>query len=321
VGRKLAWGQSLNDNKLPDQYLSLGPQLDRLVPNPFYGLAPAGTFLASATIPYFRLLKPYPQFDAVSRNSQTPGGSSEYNAMLINFQHQFSTGLMLMSSYVWSKAIDNIAETEPSLGGAADSFRDSQNFNIERSLSAHDIPYSWVTSAVYDLPFGKGRKYGSSMNRFFNGAFGGWQMSFIMRFAAGFPIDISAPSTISIYGYGGQYPNLVPGQTIRLNNPTPQMWFNTAAFSAPAPYSIGSAPRRMTQLREDGQHNADMAVMKNFQIYERMRLQVRAEAFNVSNTPQFYYPNSTLGSPTFGQVTSTTNVPPRNIQFSMRLEF
>ena len=89
----------------------------------------------------------------------------------------------------------------------------------------------------------------------------------------------------------------------------------------PAPYTIGTAPRRLNQLREDGQHNADIAILKNFKIYERMRLQFRGEAFNLSNTPQFYYPNTTLGSPTFGQVTSTTNVPPRNVQFGLRLDF
>src|SRR5581483_11052545 len=241
--------------------------------------------------------------------SNTPGGSSSYNAMLINFQHQFGTGLMLMSSFVWSKAIDNVGETEPSLGGAADTFRDSQNFAIERSLSAHDIPRSWVTSLVYDLPVGRGRRFGGGMNKVLDGVIGGWQIASIIRFADGFPIDVAVtPNTISQYGFGGLYPNVTNAGDVKLSNPSPQKWFNTAAFIAPAPYTIGTSPRRMGTLREDSQHNADIAILKNFRLYERMKLQFRAEAFNLSNTPQFYYPNTTLGSPTFGQVTSTTNV-------------
>jgi Carboxypeptidase regulatory-like domain len=319
-GRKLAWGNGLNDNKLPDQYLSLGSKLDQPVNNPFFGIITSGN-LAARTIPYYRLLKPYPEFDSVNRNSQTPGGSSSYNALLINLSHQFGNGLMLMSSFVWSKAIDNVTETEPSLGGAADSFRDSQNFAIERSLSAHDIPRSFVTSMVYDLPVGKGRRFGSRMNRVLDGAIGGWQIAVITRFSDGFLVDYSAPSTISQYGFGGQYPNITSGADVALANPTPSRWFNTAAFSAPAPYTIGTAPRRIPQLREDSQHNADLAILKNFRLYERLRLQFRGEMFNLTNTPQFGYPNTTFGSPTFGQVTSTTNVPPRNVQFGLRLDF
>ena len=105
----------------------MGSQLDSRVPNPFFGYIANGN-LATATLPYHRLLRPYPQFDAVNRNGQTSGGSSSYNAMLLKLSKQFSGGLMLISSYQWSKAIDNIAETEPSPGGAADGFRDNSNF-------------------------------------------------------------------------------------------------------------------------------------------------------------------------------------------------
>ena len=319
-GRKLAWGNGLNDNQLNPQYLSLGAQLDQQVPNPFFGIITSGV-LSSRTIPYNRLLRPFPEFDSVSRNGNTPGGTSSYNAMLVKVTKQFSKGLMVLASYQWSKAIDNIKETEPSLGGADDSFRNSYNFAIERALSAHDVPHSFVTSMVYDLPFGRGRTLGANMNRVADLLVGGWQMSSIIRFASGFPVRITAPNLLSPYGFGGQYPNLVAGQNVALDNPTPYMWFNTAAFSAPAAYTIGSAPRRMNALRADGQHNADLAIMKNFSVTERVKVQFRGEMFNFTNTPQFAWPDTTLGSATFGRVTSTMNVGPRQVQFGLRASF
>jgi hypothetical protein len=320
LGRKLAWGNGLNDNQLPPQLLSLGADLDRQVANPFYGIITAGV-LSSRTLPYNRLLRQFPEFDSVSRNSNTPGGSSSYNAMLVKLTKQFSRGLLLLTSYQWSKAIDDIKETEPSLGGADDAFRNSFNFSMERALSAHDIPHSFATSLVYDLPFGRNRRFGSHMNQAFDLVAGGWQISSIMRFASGFLFRITAPNLNSPYGFGGQYPNLVPGQSVALSDPTPYRWFNTAAFSAPAPYSIGSAPRRMNELRADGQHNADLAIMKDFAITERIKLQFRTEMFNFTNTPQFGFPDSGFGSATFGRVTATQNVGPRQVQFSLRVSY
>ncbi len=157
-GRKLVYGVSINDNQLPTTLLAMATALDQRVSNPFFGLITSGN-LAPAQLPLHRVLRPYPEFDTVTRNGQTPGGSSSYNSMLVKISKQFSGGLMLMSSYQWSKAIDNIGETEPSPGGAADGYRDNTNFRIERSLAAHDLPHSMVTALVYTLPFGKGQRF------------------------------------------------------------------------------------------------------------------------------------------------------------------
>ena len=319
-GRKLVYGLSLNDNQLPTPLLALGPQLDVRVPNPFYNIITTGN-LSGPTIPYHRLLRPFPEFDAVSRNSQTPGGSSSYNAMLVKLQKQFSSGLMLISSYQWSKAIDNIAETEPSPGGAADGFRDSTNFRIERSIAAHDLPHSFVTAFVYELPIGRGKPIGGNMHWLANSVIGGWQFSGIARLSSGLPVRVTAPSTISQYGFGTQYPNITSGGDVALANRTPEKWFNTAAFSAPAPYTIGNSPRRMTELRADTQKNLDVSLAKNFKYRERFKIQFRAEAFNLTNTPQFAWPDTAFGSSTFGVVSGTMNIGPRNIQGGLRIDF
>jgi hypothetical protein len=319
-GRKLVYGVSMNDNQLPTELLSLRSQLDVRVPNPFNNIITVGN-LAGPTIPYHRLLRPFPHFDTVTRNAQTPGGSSSYNAMLLKLSKQFSTGLMLISSYQWSKAIDNIAETEPSPGGAADGFRDNRNFRIERSLSAHDLPHSFVTAFVYELPFGRGKRFGGTVPGFINTILGGWQTSGIARFSSGLPVRMTAPSTISQYGFGTQYPNVTSGADVRVENRTPERWFNTAAFSAPAAYTIGNAPRRLTELRADQQKNIDFSLAKNFRYGERLRFQFRAEAFNLTNTPQFAWPDTAFGSNTFGVVSSTMNIGPRNVQFGLKVEF
>ena len=319
-GRKLVWGVGINDNQLPSQLLALGPALDVKKPNPFYGYIIGGN-LATATIPEHRLLRPFPEFDTVSRNSQTPGGSSSYNALLVKLSKQFSSGLMLLTSYQWSKAIDDIGETEPSPGGAADGFRDNRNFRIERSLAAHDLPHSMVTAFVYELPVGQGKRLGAGMNRIANFAIGGWQLSGIVRLSSGLPVRLTAPSTISQYGFGTQYPNLTNARDVALASRTPDHWFNTAAFSAPAPYTVGNSPRRINELRAGKQKNADISLAKNFRYRERIRVQFRGEAFNLTNTPQFGWPDTAFGSTTFGVVSSTMNVGPRNVQFGLKVDF
>jgi hypothetical protein len=321
VGRKLSYGVTLNDNQLPAQLLSLGSQLDQKVTNPFYGYITSGS-LSGPTIPYNLLLRPFPEFGNVNLSSASPGGSSNFNAMLIKVSKQFSNGLMLLSSYQWSKSIDNVAETEPGQTGTADVFRNYQNTAIERSISPNDIPHDFVTTLIYNLPFGKGRRFGGDLPKYVDFALGGWQVAGIVRFGTGFPVDMQAATSLNQYGFSGtQPPNISDGKAVKLSNPTPSQWFNTSVFSAPPPYTVGTAPRRINALREDGQHNADLAILKNFMFHERIRTQFRAEFFNLTNTPQFSWPNTTVGSTTFGQVTATTNVPPRNVQFGLKVDF
>jgi hypothetical protein len=319
-GRRLKFGWGFNDNMLDPEYLKLGSYLDDRVPNPFYGKFTSGS-LTTATIPRHRLMRRFPHFDSVNRNGDTPGGSSKFDAMLVKLTRQFSGGLMLLASYQWSKGIDNVAETEPSLGGAADGIRNSRNVAIERSLSAHDIPHAFTTSFVYDMPFGRGRKFGADMHRALDYVVGGWQAAGVVRLQSGMPVRMTAPSLISQYGFGTQLPDLADARLIPVDNRAPERWFNTAAFKAPAPYMVGSAPRRVNELRADWMRHADLSLMKNFRFRERIRVQLRAEFFNITNTPQFGWPDTGFGSNTFGVVSGTMNLSPRNVQFGLKVDF
>jgi hypothetical protein len=228
-----------------------------------------------------------------------------------------SNGLSLMLNYQWSKAIDDASETQAWEVGDTGT-RDAYNWNLDRSISAHDIPQSLAATLVYDIPVGKGRTFGGNMNRFAEGVIGGWQVATIMNFQSGSPDHMSAPG--NGFGFAWQAPNIANAANVSLPNPTVQEWFNTSALTAPPAYTIGTAPRRIEQLRQDGVHAADVSIMKNFMIREPLKLQFRAEFFNISNTPQFSAPNTSVGSSTFGQVTSLWNTP-RDVQFGLRLDF
>src|SRR5262249_5274144 len=287
---------------------------------PFFGLITGGN-LATAQLPQHRLLRPFPEFDTVTRNSQTPGGSSSYNALLMKLSKQFSSGLMLMTSYQWSKAIDNIGETEPSPVGHADGFRDNRNFRTERSLAAHDLPHSLVTAVVYALPVGRGKRFGGNINRFADAIVGGWQLSSIVRFSSGLPVRLTAPSAISQYGFGTQYPNVTKGSDVAVAGRNPERGVKTGAVLGPAPDTIREHPRGLHELRAGQQKNADVSVAKIFRARERVQVQFRAEAFNLTNSPQFGWPDTAFGSTTFGVVSTTMNVGPRNVQFGLKVDF
>jgi hypothetical protein len=319
-GRRLSLAyQNLHLDQLPAQYLSLGTTLNQTVPNPFYGIIPAsaGATLSGPTVPRWRLLVPYPQYTGVNLDVSTPGGFSSYNALVARFTKRFSNGLNLIASYQWSKAIDDTSEGQ-SWEVNDPGPRDIANWKLERSISAHDIPQALALTMLYDLPVGKGKQFATNLNPVAEAALGGWEVSGLIRIQSGIPDPMSAPGN----GFGFAYnpPNITKGSDVSISNQTVSEWFNVNAFSAPAPFTIGTAPRRITQLRQDGVHSADIALIKTFPIREQLRLQFRAEFFNLTNTPQFSPPNTAVGSNTFGQVTSQGNSP-RQIQFGIKLNF
>ncbi|MEO7143757.1 MAG: TonB-dependent receptor, partial [Bryobacteraceae bacterium] len=315
-GHHLTYNASINVDQLNPQYLSLGNQLNAQVPNPFYGTAGATGVYTGPTTALWRLLVPYPQFTGVSLQAP-PAANSNFNALIVKFSHRMSHGLTTMVNYQFAKAIDDASETQ-AWEEHDSGTRDAYNWNLDRSISAHDIPQSLALTLVYDIPVGKGRTFGTNMNKIVEGVAGGWQVASIMNWQTGIPDYMTAPG--NGFGFAYQPPNITKGSDIPVQNQSVQEWFNTAAFSKPATYTIGTAPRRITQLRQDGVHSADVSVMKNFMVREPLKLQVRAEFFNISNTPQFAAPNTSVGSNTFGQVTGLWNTP-RDIQFGLRLDF
>ena len=165
---------------------------------------------------------------------------------------------------------------------------------------------------------GASRSSAGRINAQWNGALnnvlGGWSLGPIITVNTGMPLNLSVNGNPSNTG-GADRPNVVGDW--HLANPTVQQWFNTAAFVANAPYTYGNAGRNV--LRSPGRINLDLAAHKTIRLSERISAQIRLESFNATNTPALGNPNTTVGNPLFGQITSAGA--PRDNQVALKLQF
>jgi hypothetical protein len=284
------------------------------VPNPFFGHITAGA-LRFPTVPRQRLLRPFPHFDHIGLTRSLTGAEASFNALNLKLSHH-SDGLTVIATYQFSKNTDNASEDQ---GWAInDQWRDTYHKDLEQSVSAHDVPHSFAMSLLYELPFGRGRRFASNMPSAAEAILGGWQVATIVRLASGFPAPIRGPNPLGAYGFQVARPNLVADPE-DVSDRKPETWFNAAAFANPAPYTIGNSPRYLSSLREGPIRNVDLSIAKKFRA-GRYAVDLRAQMLNVFNHPQFGALSTTLGSATFGQATSVVNVP-RNVQLGLRLSF
>jgi hypothetical protein len=174
---------------------------------------------------------------------------------------------------------------------------------------------------VYELPVGKGRKFGSTMPAVADTVIGGWEVAAVLRFASGLPQRLEVPNTLSTYGFAILEPSIGTLSELNVDSRVPERWFNTGAAKQPAPFTLGNAPRYIPNLRADGTHHADINISKNFRIRETVKLQFRGEFYDITNSPQFSPPGLVLGNADFGQVNGTRANCPRNVQFGLKLLF
>jgi hypothetical protein len=296
-----------NINQLPSQYLSNGAALLTRVPNPYFGQIPASSSLGAATIAQQQLLRPYPRFTTVALFRDNVGNSS-YNAFTAKLEKRISHGLTVNAAYTFSKLIDDASSvfsqtifTGPVLNttGAADAF----NRHLEKDVSSGDISRVFALGWVYDIP----RLWKIS----------GWQIAGLVRVQAGDAVPVTqATNNNSSLGYAVQRPNRV-GNPNEFDGRTVARYFNTAAFTAAPQFVIGNSSRN--PVRGPGLQSADLMIGKTFRITERVSLEFRAEAFNVSNTPPLNDPNGSFGSAAFGSITSAGN--PRVFEFVGKVHF
>ncbi len=266
--------------------------------------------------------RPYPNFTNVYINSVWEGYSS-YNAGNVKLEHR-SHSLVLQTVYTWAKSLDD-KSAAAGIGDAAigwQGFMDNHNPRLDYGRSDFDVDHRLVSSFVYELPFGRGKRFGGGLNRAVDVAFGGWQVNGVVTFQRGFPYSVFAadPGGVLnvIFGSGNRAdlvgdPNSGP-QTI-------DHWFNTDAFTQPAPFLYGGSSRNL--LRGPGLNNWDLSLFKNMKFTERLNLQLRLEAFNAFNHPQFNNPPSNAGNnindPQYGHITSARD--PREVQLGVKMIF
>ena len=296
-----------NINQLPAEYLSMGSALLARVPNPYFGEIPASSSLGGATIARQQLLRAFPRFTTVALFRDNVGNSN-YHAATAKLEKRFSHGLTVHASYTFSKLIDDASSvfsqtifTGPVLNstGAADAF----NRHLEKDLSGGDIPRVLAIGWVYNIP----RLWKIS----------GWQIGGLVRVQAGDTVAITqATNNNSSLGFAIQRPNRI-GDPNEFQGRTVAEYFDTAAFTAVPQFVIGNSSRN--PVRGAGLQDADLMIGKTFRIRERLSLELRAEAFNVSNTPPLNDPNGTFGSAGFGSITSAGN--PRDFEFVAKIHF
>jgi len=247
--------------------------------------------------------RPYPRFGTINYFSQDV--STNYHAIQAKIEKRLSSGLWYLASYSFSKSM--LRQNSPATGG---------NTAWEKSLSDFDIPHNLAVSWGYELPVGRGKRLLNGAGRFTDALLGGWQIQGIVGVRSGRPYTPTISADRANIGIGGQRP--IRTGSGKLDNPTVEKWFDTSAFVLPAQFAYGNSGANI--LREDRFKSFDFSIFKQFRVSEGSRLQFRAEAFNVTNTPSFNAPSTAIDTTSGGRVTSTASLP-RQIQFALKYNF
>lgn len=262
----------------------------------------------------------YPQLNQMLYSSQS--GWSNFNGFNFKLERRFNAGWQLLVAHTWAKSIDS-----DSAGSYGSPNLNPANFQLDKGPSDFDIRHRFVASIVYELPFGKGKRYLNNGMRAVDLAIGGWQLNTISSWQTGVHRSVSSTNLTGI-SYVTQradatgvspyssFRNITPGEDFGGNN-TSRYWFNPAAFSPTLPLKFGTSGRDI--IEAPAWWNFDISAFKNFSFKEGMFLQFRAEAFNAFNNVKFFPPDMSVVSPTFATLQSADR--PRVMQLALRFNF
>jgi hypothetical protein len=318
---------AININQLDPKYLVLGSALTQAVPNPFFGNPAAGPYGTQATISRAQLLRPYPQFGNINAGHVTEG-KNKYDAAVVEWTKRMSHGIGGRVSYTYSVLKDN-QFGEGNFYSAGGTTNPINNYNYIKSMPACtttnfaacynpdadygtsllDVPHRVIIAPMFELPFGKGKKWGSNSSAADLIA-GGWTIVAAMNIQSGFPLAVIQADNVGLLG-GQQRPNIVPGVDLstpggyedRLasaDHPT-AAWLNPAAFTAAPANTFGNAPRTITDLRTPGQFNVDGVFSKRFR-FGAKSAEIKIEMLNLLNRVNVRTLNgrNTFGNANFG---------------------
>ena len=290
----------------------------------------------NTTLPLGTLLNQYPQFNGDFEGLMLEEASSWYNALQVRFQKRTTHHISFEGSYTISKATDDSSAGRNNWVGALGAGIPQQldRLSAEHSIGGNDTPQRLALAVVVDLPIGRKQWIGGNMNRAVDAVVGGWSLATIITEQSGQPLALGMSS--ARLANGTQRPQVVCSQfktgtsvhsaALSWQNPSPAPYLNANCFADPGDQVPGNAPRYFSGLRTDGIHNFDLNIYKSFVPKEGMRIEVRAETFNFANHARFAPPNTSVGDPLFGTITSdsvngTVLENPRSFQFGLRFEF
>lgn len=307
-------GISRDLNPVPAQYLSTKTERDQAtidflgaqVRNPFFGIADfAGTGLGNQNVARSQLLRPFPHFQDITVGESS--GYSWYHSMQVGVEKRLTKGLTFQASLTYSKLMQAIE------------FLNSQDLRPTEVISDQDYPWRFAINGIYELPFGKGKKFLGSANRWVDAFLGGWQFQGWFEGQSG-----------EALGFGnaivrGNLRDLV----LPVNQRTTDAWFNLAAantvFERDPAKQLGSnlrtLPLRFSFIRADGTNNWDLSLFKNYQLTEKFKIQFRAESFNALNHVQFAGPATGVTNTAFGTITGEKGHGQRQWTFGLKLMF
>lgn len=296
---------SYNYGALPAQYLSTSPfrdaatinALSAIVANPFSGLLP-GQSLNGTTTSVSNLLKPFPEFSGVTV-ANNGNGTSYFEQLAVRLNKRLANGLLLFVNYSHSRLMEK------------DTYLNAGSFVLSKTLSVDDRPDNVVVSGTYDLPVGRGKRFMTDASRVLLFAIGNWQVGGSYTYFQGAPLAWGNLIYLgALLDYHANLPNTAS--------------FNTSAFNTISSQQLAdnyrTFPTYFNNLRIDSMNNFNANLSKSFVIHENIKIQFRAESFNLTNRVVFGSPNLSATSSTFGYITTDTNSP-RAIQLALRLTF
>lgn len=302
-------GVSTNLDYVPASYLNVGQVrnstvvnfLSASVTNPFAGLLP-GTSLNGATVQQQQLLLPYPQYSGITLTNN-PIGSSFYDALQVRLEKRMSHGVRYMMNYQWSKKLDKL------------DFLNPQDTHLEKRISADDRPQRLMTSATWQLPFGKDRHFNPAIP-VANYVISGWDLTGIYTYQ-----PYGAPLAWGDVIYLGSSLNNLKVNPHNVNAAFDVTQFDTKSADQPVTGDhIRTLPTQVAHARADGINSMDLSISKANRITEGLHAQLRADFFNALNHPNFSAPSLSPTSSGFAKITSQANLP-RQVQVELKLTF
>jgi TonB dependent receptor len=251
--------------------------------------------------------------------AQFSAGSGSYHSMQIKANKRLSRGFSLLASYTFGKNMDNgPAPFNLNRQFSNQQPQDAFRLDLERALSSIDVKHNLVVSYIYELPFGKGKRFLSGLSGAPQVILGGWQINGIFQARSGLPVNVVRNSNLR--GFEGLRPDILRNPNLDRSERTLERYFDTDAFNVLGLEGdeLGTAGRNL--IRGPGFVNFDFSTFKNFALTERAQLQLRFEFFNLTNTPHFANPNSDLSTGAFGSVQRTI-ANPRIVQFAAKIKF
>ena len=321
------WTGEENLNQVNPSYLSLGSTLLDDINSPQAVAAGITSPYAGFSGSVAQALRPFPQYTTLYDMYQ-PTGYNDYDSLQVRLQKRYSNGLSFLGAYTLSKNIGMAGGDifgDPDGGGGLMGLN-TFNRRIEKTVLPINEPNVFVFSWSYDAPFGKGKRFLANVNPVLNEVVGGWQVNSIESYNSGTPIGVGGGGNIPLFG-GGNRPNWISGnvrtpKSMGSFDPAVDLYLNINAFSQPAPYTFGSAPPELPDVRTPAYADEDFSIFKKFPLKSETKyLEFRAEFFDIFNRVVFGGPAANINSPTtFGIIGGQANSP-RVIQFAFKIVF